>query len=237
MAHSSVLLLMFVALSLFVGLAHTQKPNITVAFDGTGNFRSIEETGVYHESVYIGNEKRNVIIFGDGMNKTIITFDKSNSSGVSTSDSATLNVNSAHFLAKDISIVNSAGPVIDTAIVIHNCTIVPTPELASRPDVKTYLGRPWKKFSRTIIMESYLDGFIDGEGWSKFDDKSDLSSLYYAEYNNRGKGAFTNGRVKWPGYHILKNSNDVKHFTVDKFINGSEWLPALDVPYIGGLIG
>ncbi|KAH7574693.1 hypothetical protein JRO89_XS03G0331600 [Xanthoceras sorbifolium] len=122
-------------------------------------------------------------------------------------------------------------------VCIHNCTIVPTPELASRLDVKTYLGRPWKKFSRTIIMESYLDGFIDREGWSKFDDKSDLSSLYYAEYNNRGKGAFTNGRVKWPGYHILKNSNDVKHFTVDKFINGSEWLPALDVPYIGGLIG
>ncbi|KAL5783852.1 hypothetical protein ACOSP7_008881 [Xanthoceras sorbifolium] len=220
MAHSSVLLLMFVALSLFVGLGHTQKPNITVALDGTGHFRSIGEAGVYHESVYIGNEKRNAIIFGDGMNKTIITFDKSNSSGVSTSDSATLITDTS-----------------DTAIVIHNCTIVPTPELASRLDVKTYLGRPWKKFSRTIIMESYLDGFIDREGWSKFDDKSDLSSLYYAEYNNRGKGAFTNGRVKWPGYHILKNSNDVKHFTVDKFINGSEWLPALDVPYIGGLIG
>ncbi|KAK0583895.1 hypothetical protein LWI29_004682 [Acer saccharum] len=35
----------------------------------------------------------------------------------------------------------------DTAIVIHNCTIILTPDLAKKPDVKTYLGRPWKKFS------------------------------------------------------------------------------------------
>ncbi|KAK0602807.1 hypothetical protein LWI29_037129 [Acer saccharum] len=49
----------------------------------------------------------------------------------------------------------------DTGIVIQNCTIIPTHDLAKKPDIKTYLGRPWKKFSRTIIMESYLNGFID----------------------------------------------------------------------------
>ncbi|KAH7574690.1 hypothetical protein JRO89_XS03G0331300 [Xanthoceras sorbifolium] len=243
-------------------------------------------------------EKKNVVIFGDGINNTIITFDKSHSSGVKTQESATLNVDSSHFFATDISIINSAGPKgeqavalrtagdymacyrcsiegyqdtlyvhliiqnsiinvrlpnegqqnvltaqgreennIDSAIVIHNCTIIPTPELASKFDVKTYLGRPWKKFSRTIIMESNLDGFIDREGWMKFDEKSDLSTLYYAEYNNRGEGASTYGRVKWPGYHILNNSKDVEHFTVNEFIDGSEWLSVLGVPYVGGLIG
>ncbi|KAL5783850.1 hypothetical protein ACOSP7_008879 [Xanthoceras sorbifolium] len=302
MSGSSVFLfLMLLVVSLFVWLVHTRTPNITVALDGTGNFRFIREAvdGVYRESIYIGQEKKNVVIFGDGINNTIITFDKSHSSGVKTQESATLNVDSSHFFATDISIINSAGPKgeqavalrtagdymacyrcsiegyqdtlyvhpviiqnsiinvrlpnegqqnvltaqgreennIDSAIVIHNCTIIPTPELASKFDVKTYLGRPWKKFSRTIIMESNLDGFIDREGWMKFDEKSDLSTLYYAEYNNRGEGASTYGRVKWPGYHILNNSKDVEHFTVNEFIDGSEWLSVLGVPYVGGLIG
>ncbi|KAI9184808.1 hypothetical protein LWI28_001262 [Acer negundo] len=49
----------------------------------------------------------------------------------------------------------------NTAIVIHNCSISPTPELQGNSNVKSYLGRPWKKFSRTVIMQSYIDAFID----------------------------------------------------------------------------
>ncbi|KAL5773672.1 hypothetical protein ACOSQ2_013596 [Xanthoceras sorbifolium] len=63
-----------------------------------------------------------------------------------------------------ITTVGRVNDISDTAIVIHNCTIIPTPELANRLDVKTYLGRPWKKFSRTIIIGSYFGGFIDSEG-------------------------------------------------------------------------
>ncbi|KAK0604401.1 hypothetical protein LWI29_015323 [Acer saccharum] len=108
----------------------------------------------------------------------------------------------------------------NTAIVIHNCTIIPTLDLAKSPNVKTYIGiRPWKKFSRVIIMESYIDGFNDCEGWMKFDDNSDLTALYYAKYKNHGQGESTKGQMKWPGYHILNNSNNVRHFIVDKFIN------------------
>ncbi|KAK2638978.1 hypothetical protein Ddye_026773 [Dipteronia dyeriana] len=80
---------------------------------------------------------------------------------------------------------------LNTAIVIHNCSISPTPELKGNPNVKTYLGRPWKEFSRTVIMQSYLDAFIDPQGWLKFDSSSDLASLYYAEYGNSGNGSFT----------------------------------------------
>ncbi|KAH7574647.1 hypothetical protein JRO89_XS03G0326100 [Xanthoceras sorbifolium] len=124
----------------------------------------------------------------------------------------------------------------NTAIVIHNCSIIPTPELKSKSHVKTYLGRPWKKLSRTIIMESYLDGFIDPQGWIEFDNQSDITALYYAEYHNYGQGSSTSGRVKWPGYHILDNPNDVQSFTVENFIKGSEWLPKLEIPYIPWLV-
>ncbi|TXG65280.1 hypothetical protein EZV62_006555 [Acer yangbiense] len=124
----------------------------------------------------------------------------------------------------------------NTAIVIHNCSISPTPELQGNPNVKTYLGRLWKKFSRMVIMQSYLDAFIDPQGWLKFDSSSDLASLYYAEYDNSGNGSFTGGRVNWPGYHILNNLDDLQNFTVEKFISGSEWLPKSGVPFIPGLI-
>ncbi|KAL5786744.1 hypothetical protein ACOSQ2_009136 [Xanthoceras sorbifolium] len=124
----------------------------------------------------------------------------------------------------------------NTAIVIHNCSIIPTPELKSKSHVKTYLGRPWKKLSRTIIMESYLDGFIDPQGWIEFDNQSDITALYYAEYHNYGQGSSTSGRVKWPEYHILDNPNDIQSFTVENFIKGNEWLPKLEIPYISGLV-
>ncbi|KAK0600109.1 hypothetical protein LWI29_011727 [Acer saccharum] len=123
----------------------------------------------------------------------------------------------------------------NTAIVIHNCSISPTPELQGNSNVKSYLGRPWKQFSRTVIMQSYIDAFIDPEGWLKFDSMSDLAALYYAEYGNSGKGSFTGGRVNWPGYHILNNPDEVKSFTVENFIRGRDWLPKLGIPFIPGL--
>lgn len=65
-------------------------PNVTVAKDGSGLVRTISEaihlapqrsdvpfvihakTGVYHENVIIGRNKWNIILIGDGMNKTIV---------------------------------------------------------------------------------------------------------------------------------------------------------------------
>ncbi|KAK0599492.1 hypothetical protein LWI29_005801 [Acer saccharum] len=122
-------------------------------------------------------------------------------------------------------VVTADGRIDDksnTAIVMHNCSISPTPELQGNSNVKSYLGRPWKKFSRTVILQSYIDAFIDPKGWLKFNSMSDLASLYYA-------------RVNWPGYHILSNPDEVKSFIVENFIRGRDWLPKLGIPFIPGL--
>ncbi|TXG65283.1 hypothetical protein EZV62_006558 [Acer yangbiense] len=59
---------------------------------------------------------------------------------------------------------------LNTIIVIHNCSISPTPKLKGNSTVKAYLG------------------------WLKFDSMSDLVSLYYAEYGSIGNGSFTEKR-------------------------------------------
>ena len=91
-------------------------------------------------------------------------------------------------------------PNQNTGISIHNCTIKATEELsASGGSVKTYLGRPWQQYSRTIVMQSYLDSLIDPTGWSIWSGDFALDTLYYAEFDNKGPGATISNRVTWQG--------------------------------------
>ncbi|KAL0710015.1 hypothetical protein Bca4012_016993 [Brassica carinata] len=126
-------------------------------------------------------------------------------------------------------------PKNQTGIVIQDCTIKPTNDLArSNYMVKTYLGRPWKNYSRTIIMQTYIDGFIQPAGWDKSSGEF-LKTLYFAEYNNFGTGSNTTNRVTWPSYHIT-NATIASNFTVSSFIDGDSWIPQTNVPYFGGLV-
>ncbi|CAN0891565.1 Probable pectinesterase/pectinesterase inhibitor 59, partial [Linum grandiflorum] len=83
-----------------------------------------------------------------------------------------------------------------TGISIHNSKIVPSPELKPvSQKFRTYLGRPWMKYSRTVVMKSYLDGMVEPAGWSKWGDTDfGLSTLYFGEYGNFGPGASTKSR-------------------------------------------
>ncbi|KAL3650436.1 hypothetical protein CASFOL_006839 [Castilleja foliolosa] len=128
-------------------------------------------------------------------------------------------------------------PFQNTGISIHNCRIMPAPDL--RPVVRsfnTFLGRPWQQYSRTVIMKSFIDGFVNGEGWSRWEDSNfALSTLYYGEYNNFGPGGSTRNRVRWSGYHVITSSNVASRFTVASLIAGRAWLPSTGVPFTGGL--
>ncbi|KAK0601930.1 hypothetical protein LWI29_028871 [Acer saccharum] len=125
-------------------------------------------------------------------------------------------------------------PNQNTGISIHNCTIK-ADDLASNSSsdissTKTYLGRPWKEYSRTVYMET----FMDSSGWKEWSGDFALSTLYCAEYNNTGSGSNTANRVTWPGYHVINETNDAVNFTVSNFIQGNFWLPAIGVPFIEG---
>lgn len=127
-------------------------------------------------------------------------------------------------------------PNQNTGISIHACRIVATPELeASKGSIPTYLGRPWKLYSRTVYLLSYMGDHIHPRGWLEWDGTFALNTLYYGEYLNSGPGGAVGQRVKWPGYRMITSPVEAGKFTVGQFIVGSSWLPATGVAFLAGL--
>lgn len=84
------------------------RPNVTVAKDGSGDYETIGEAvhampkesksrffiyvkgREYRENVVVGKDYWNLMMYGDGMEKTVVSSDLNNAGGVSTFDSGTL---------------------------------------------------------------------------------------------------------------------------------------------------
>ncbi|XP_052181327.1 pectinesterase-like [Diospyros lotus] len=123
-----------------------------------------------------------------------------------------------------------------TGLVFQSCHVMAAPELQSVVDsYKIYLGRPWKPYARTVYIKNDLDIPIDPSGWLEWENRSDARTVDYREFNNRGIGSATGGRVGWPGYRVMKGSREAEEFTVRKFLKGDEWLPATGVMFHSGL--
>ncbi|XP_027335390.1 probable pectinesterase/pectinesterase inhibitor 36 [Abrus precatorius] len=122
-----------------------------------------------------------------------------------------------------------------TGISIQNSRVRPTSEFVSfKNSYNTFLGRPWKKYSRTVYLKTDLDGLIHPKGWSEWDGNFALSTLYYGEYMNTGSGASTQNRVNWPGFHVL-SASEASPFTVNQFLQGESWIQATGVPFWAGI--
>jgi pectin methylesterase-like acyl-CoA thioesterase len=120
-------------------------------------------------------------------------------------------------------------PNQNTGISLHNCRIKAAADLSPfKAAYPTYLGRPWKLYSRTVILKSFLDDLIHPAGWLEWSGEFALRTLYFGEYMNVGPGARMDGRVTWPGYKVIKTAEEAKEFSVDIFISGC--------PYIGDLL-
>ncbi|GAB2267524.1 hypothetical protein Dimus_002504 [Dionaea muscipula] len=319
-------------------------PDVVVALDGSGDFTSIMDAvdaapnhgsdiqrfviyikgGVYNEYIDIKKKKTNIMVYGDGMDVTIITGDHSNGGGWTTYRSATFAVTGAGFIARDITIENRAGAenhqavalrsgsdlsayfrcalrgyqdtlythsnrqfyrecVItgtvdfifgDAAAIFQECTMLGRKGLEDQKNTVTaqgrrdpaestgfciqfcnissaddqdqeysstpapmYLGRPWKQYSRTVIMQSYLGIAVMPQGWLEWNGNNDstLETLFYGEYMNSGPGAALGSRVQWPGYHVFNDSAQVTNFTVAQFLRGNLWLPQTGVTYTSGI--
>ncbi|KAH0452636.1 hypothetical protein IEQ34_019935 [Dendrobium chrysotoxum] len=113
----------------------------------------------------------------------------------------------------------------DTVYVFQNCRITAEPALAAdKAIIRSYLARPWKEYSRTIFMESELGDFINPDGYMPWEGDFALNTLFYAEYNNRGAGADTSRRVRWPGVKVL-NKQDALAWTIPNVYSIPDFIP------------
>ncbi|KAL8238478.1 hypothetical protein R6Q59_015045 [Mikania micrantha] len=127
-------------------------------------------------------------------------------------------------------------PNQNTGISIQNCRVTAASDLkGSTGSVKTYLGRPWKQYSRTVFLKTFLDSLVNPAGWMPWSGNFALDTLYYGEYMNTGPGSSTANRVNWKGYHVITSATEASKFTVGNFIAGGSWLPATNVPFTSGL--
>lgn len=109
-----------------------------------------------------------------------------------------------------------------SGIIFHNCTINATEDLHQEGSrFKCYFGRPWRNYSRVVILQSYVDNIIDPKGWIKFERKP-LVHPFFAEYKDRGPGANTSSRVTWST--VITSPKRASCFTVRNFLQGGTWI-------------
>ncbi|KAL6532489.1 hypothetical protein OROGR_014459 [Orobanche gracilis] len=122
-----------------------------------------------------------------------------------------------------------------SAVVLQNCRIMPGADYpVEDKSYRAYLGRPWKEFSRTIVMDSQIDGLINPDGWSSWNESSvHLDTCWYAEVNNNGPGADLTRRVKWPGIKSV-SIEEANSFTPGEYMVGDSWIADKGIPYDSG---
>lgn len=128
-------------------------------------------------------------------------------------------------------------PNQNTGISLQNCTIKAAPDFveAKNGSFFTFLGRPWRNYSRTIVMKSYLGELIHPQGWYEWNEYSTLDTVEYMEYMNVGPGSDTKERVTWEGYKRNCSEDLAKQFTVENLLHGADdWLESTGFPFFNG---
>ncbi|KAM7483948.1 hypothetical protein LguiB_008531 [Lonicera macranthoides] len=127
-------------------------------------------------------------------------------------------------------------PNQNTGIIIQKSRIGATSDLRPvQSSFPTYLGRPWKEYSRTVIMQSIISDVIQPAGWFEWNGNFALDTLFYGEYQNSGPGAGTSARVSWKGFKVITNATEAQGFAPGVFIAGNTWLDSTSFPFSLGL--
>ncbi|KAL6506010.1 hypothetical protein OROHE_022729 [Orobanche hederae] len=93
-------------------------------------------------------------------------------------------------------------PAQATGFVFQDCVINGTQKYMElyygNPKVhRTFLGRPWKEFSRAVYIDCVLESLVDPQGWLIWIGDFALQTLYFGEFNSTGPGANSSARVSW----------------------------------------
>ncbi|XWS57077.1 hypothetical protein CRYUN_Cryun09bG0140400 [Craigia yunnanensis] len=188
-----------------IGEAITSAPNNLNPEDGF--FMIYAREGYYQEYIIVSKEKKNIMLIGDGINKTIVTGNHSKIDGWTTYNSSTFVVTGERFVVVDVTFKNTVGPEKHQAMAVRNNT------------------------DFFIFYRCSLEG---PSGWLEWNGTFGLDTLYYGEFGNYGPGSNTSKRMKWSGYSLL-NATQAMGFTVYNFTMGDTWLHETNIPFSRGL--
>ncbi|KAK4413536.1 Pectinesterase 3 [Sesamum alatum] len=116
----------------------TMNADVVVAADGSGNYSTISEAinvvppystrrfviyvkrGLYLENVRIDETKPYIMMYGDGMDQTIVSGSLSNSTLTATFLTPTFAADGSNFIARDVGFQNTAGPAKMQAVALES---------------------------------------------------------------------------------------------------------------------
>jgi pectinesterase len=98
---------------------------------------------------------------------------------------------------------------------------------ANETATKVYLGRPWRNYAKTVFINCEMGAHILPEGWHNWSKPNAEKTVYYAEYDCKGKGFNPKQRASWSHQLLRKEvkkytiNNILKDKTKDWFLTGS----------------
>ncbi len=102
--------------------------------------------------------------------------------------------------------------------VFSNCKIT-----GQSPEVKTYLGRPWRAYSSVIFINTSMTSVVRPEGWHNWNFPEREKTVRYGEYGSSGEGANPRARVTWASQLTKAQA---RALTGEKVLGGADrWNP------------
>jgi pectinesterase len=82
------------------------------------------------------------------------------------------------------------------------------------PPQSAYLGRPWRNFAKSVVLNSEIDCHIKKEGWHDWNKKEAWNTMFFAEYGNYGAGA---SDERAPFVHML-TKEEADEYTIENVL-------------------
>ena len=91
------------------------------------------------------------------------------------------------------------------------------------PPNNAYLGRPWREYAKTVLINCYMYDHICKEGWDDWNKEAAHEHAFYAEYGSYGPGAVMEQRPDWI-FHL--SEEELIKYTKDAVLCGADnWRP------------
>ena len=91
------------------------------------------------------------------------------------------------------------------------------------PPASAYLGRPWRDWAKTVLIDCYMDRHICPEGWDDWNKPAARENCFFAEYGSTGPGAVMERRPDWVKRLSAK---DLSHYEKALVLGGTDgWNP------------